>query len=145
MVRSKETDEPKPVSMYSFHSWLGVTVFASYVIQFILGFINYAYPKTHIEIRRWFMPGHRLAGNLIFVISVVTVLVGHQRFWCFAYRPDPNGGSECSRTHLCSKRLDLIQNFSTIFILIYAVLVLIVTHVDEWKREETPDEKVHKE
>uniref|UniRef100_A0A914DAC6 Cytochrome b561 domain-containing protein n=1 Tax=Acrobeloides nanus TaxID=290746 RepID=A0A914DAC6_9BILA len=138
--------------LYSFHSWLGVLVFGAYVIQFILGFINYAYPKTHLEIRRRFMPTHRIAGNSIFIMSVATVLTGHQRFACFAFnessanlKPNEAHYAFCYETHTCVKRLDLILNCSTVFLLIYGVLVCVIIRVDEWKREQTPDEKQHTE
>uniref|UniRef100_A0A914CPR2 Cytochrome b561 domain-containing protein n=1 Tax=Acrobeloides nanus TaxID=290746 RepID=A0A914CPR2_9BILA len=127
------------IQMYSFHSWVGVIVISMYCIQFIVGFFNFAFPRTGYKVRSWIMPGHKWVGSLIFKLSAANVLMGHQGYACFGI------DQWCNPLHNCPKNMGIVLNFSVISILFYAICVIIIITKKNWSRRITNDEKEHDE
>ncbi|CAF3225598.1 unnamed protein product [Rotaria sp. Silwood2] len=60
----------------TFHSWIGIATIGLFAFQWICGFISYLFPKLSLDIRKGYMPTHRLWGKIIFLSSVVAILTG---------------------------------------------------------------------
>ncbi|CAF1401248.1 unnamed protein product [Rotaria sordida] len=74
IIRSKIiTNRPH---FMTFHSWIGIATIGLFVFQWICGFISYLFPKLSLDIRKGYMPTHRLWGKIIFLSSVASILTG---------------------------------------------------------------------
>lgn len=131
---------------YSFHSWIGGILILSYILQFIGGFVNYAFPKTSIKVRKSLLPFHRGAGKILLGVSVAQILSGHGFYYSQHLQPYENNkynGTEhakCALTLNCPNHLDVIYNFCVLSIIIYVGLVYTLVSKDTWIRRPTPDE-----
>ncbi|CAF1392795.1 unnamed protein product [Rotaria sordida] len=74
IIRSKVINN-RPHFM-TFHSWIGIATIGLFVFQWICGFISYLFPKLSLDIRKGYMPTHRLWGKIIFLSSVASILTG---------------------------------------------------------------------
>lgn len=63
-------------NLYSFHSWLGITVVGLFGLQWLVGFLIYLLPCAGNDLRAAMMPFHRGLGVGIFVLSIGTALLG---------------------------------------------------------------------
>ncbi|XP_063729111.1 transmembrane ascorbate-dependent reductase CYB561-like [Symsagittifera roscoffensis] len=63
-------------NMYSTHSYWGAVTIAIYVLQFSGGLISFLIPVLSDRIKRTFLPIHRFLGAGIFLMALITVLIG---------------------------------------------------------------------
>jgi len=131
---------------YSFHAWLGGLLIFFYILQFIGGFVNYAFPKTSIKVRKSLLPFHRGFGKILLGASVAQALSGHASYYMQHIQPYENnkysntGNAGCALTLSCPDHIDVIYNFCVLSIIIYAGLVYTLISKDTWIRRPTPDE-----
>ncbi|KAE9548584.1 hypothetical protein FO519_008205 [Halicephalobus sp. NKZ332] len=127
---------------YSFHAWIGGGLILFYILQFIAGFVNYAFPKTSITVRKSVMPYHRGFGKILLGVSVAQVLSGQAFYYDqhFGAYEGAKFGKACQHNLDCPDHLDIIYNFSILGVIIYAALVYILVSKEDWMRRPTPDE-----
>jgi cytochrome b561 len=129
IIRQKTT---KKVShLTSFHAWIGAFIIMFYIIQFLGGFINYAFPKTPAKIRKGFLPWHTKIGIFLMTLAVIQVCIGQNYI----------DVGDCKQSLSCPNHLDFIHNFSVLSIILYYLLILILIGKPEWKRRKTIDER----
>jgi len=63
-------------TLYSFHSWLGITIVVLFGIQFCMGFLAFVMPRPRYSLRVLFAPFHRFFGTAIFCLLVLTICLG---------------------------------------------------------------------
>ena len=63
-------------NVYSIHSWLGLTTIGLFLLQWIIGFAMFLFPKFRDDIRKNYLPHHRFFGLAIFIYSCATSLMG---------------------------------------------------------------------
>lgn len=67
-------------NLYSFHSWIGMTVIILYMIQFVLGILTFAWPlasMTPVRKAR-ILQIHKFVGPFIYNATAATILLGIQ-------------------------------------------------------------------
>ncbi|XP_008569357.1 PREDICTED: cytochrome b561 [Galeopterus variegatus] len=62
--------------LYSLHSWFGILVFVLYFVQWLVGFSFFLFPGASFSLRSRYRPQHIFFGATIFLLSVVTALLG---------------------------------------------------------------------
>nr|ACO15392.1 Cytochrome b561 [Caligus clemensi] len=67
---------PPVPNLYSLHSWIGITVVVLFACQWISGLVIYLYPGLASHLKVSFLPTHTFLGTMIFVLSIVTALLG---------------------------------------------------------------------
>ncbi len=67
----------KPIpNMYSMHSWIGLSAFILFGLQWVMGFVSFLFPKLSDGLRRWYLPHHKFWGLAIFGLCVIACLMG---------------------------------------------------------------------
>uniref|UniRef100_A0A914D5V2 Cytochrome b561 domain-containing protein n=1 Tax=Acrobeloides nanus TaxID=290746 RepID=A0A914D5V2_9BILA len=127
-------------NMFSFHSWIGVSIIAAYGIQAIIGFVSFVFPKIRMDFREAVMPFHRFLGRIIFATSVAQALIGNSMYWFFTFETGAQGIS-CYYDLACPKHVGVILNFYVITMVCYAICVGLMIGKDSWRRQPTLDEK----
>lgn len=61
---------------YSLHSWLGISTWTFFIMQFTGGFGAYLFPGASYNLRTLMMPFHRFIGAATFVLASATCLTG---------------------------------------------------------------------
>jgi len=133
IVNSKNIGAQK--HMYTFHSWIGVGLVACYGSQFIMGFVNFVFPRTSNMIRAAFMPFHRAFGAAIFGVSAAQVMSGEMEFFRIKAPNQP-----CFETLLCPRREGIILNMTMVALVFYTASVLYLVLRSDYRREKTPEE-----
>jgi len=128
--------------MYSFHSWVGVSVMVAFIVQYIAGFISFGFPKISPTVRAWYLPIHRAIGLIIFVVSCAQALIGYaSETWILNFTTAYFGG--CFSTLDCTQAL--VLNFNIIFLILYAITVVYLASSKKYRRERTFDEADHEQ
>ncbi|XP_038044577.1 cytochrome b561-like [Patiria miniata] len=75
-------------NLYSLHSWLGITTFAFFSLQLILGFVAFVIfgifaPSSSVTFRKVYLHLHVYGGALIFIMAGVTSMLGTAEFISF--------------------------------------------------------------
>ncbi|TGZ55170.1 hypothetical protein CRM22_010481 [Opisthorchis felineus] len=68
-------DKP-PKTLYSIHSWLGITLFVGFALQWLFGFILFLFPKTPMYFRKICLPFHTGFGLFLHCLAVLVALCG---------------------------------------------------------------------
>uniref|UniRef100_A0AC34FI47 Cytochrome b561 domain-containing protein n=1 Tax=Panagrolaimus sp. ES5 TaxID=591445 RepID=A0AC34FI47_9BILA len=131
MIRSKSLQGA--YHLVSYHAWIGVLLICFYIVQFIAGFVNYAFPKTSLKVRAGFLPWHTKFGVFLMTLAVIQVSIGHKYVTI----------GPCENSLSCSNHLDFIHNFAVLSIIVYYILILVLVGKPEWKRRQTIDERKH--
>jgi cytochrome b561 len=131
MIRSKTLQGA--YHLVTFHGWIGVLLICFYIVQFIAGFVNYAFPKTSPNVRAGFMPWHTKFGMFLMTLAVIQVSIG-QKYVSIG---------PCETSLSCDNHLDFIHNFAVLSIILYYILILVLVGKPEWKRRQTIDERKH--
>jgi cytochrome b-561 len=141
--------------VYSAHSWIGVTLIALFIVQFLIGFINFFFPKTSPTVRAWFLPVHKGLGLLVFGLSCAQAFGGqlerntlYQFIIVSALMPGQTPGTtiptrfiDCYPHLNCNGGVDYIDNFCTVFLVLYALTVVFIVANPNFARRKTPDEE----
>ncbi|XP_049935817.1 probable ascorbate-specific transmembrane electron transporter 2 [Nymphaea colorata] len=62
--------------VYSLHSWMGITTFCLFGLQWLLGFLSFWYPGLSTPRREQAVPWHALMGITIFLLTICTAETG---------------------------------------------------------------------
>lgn len=76
----RRTNKP---DLYSLHSWVGITTFGFFCLQFVGSFMTFLFPGLPSSVRAKVMPFHRFFGVGILILAVATALMGltERLFW----------------------------------------------------------------
>lgn len=118
----------------SIHSWIGLTILSGYLIQFAVGFVNFAFPKTSLPVRRAVMPAHRAFGLMLFFVAVTQVVLGMNQYASYYMR-------DCYGALNCEHGVAVVLNVAVLIELLYAVTIAVLVGNENWRRDETLDEK----
>uniref|UniRef100_A0A914XH59 Cytochrome b561 domain-containing protein n=1 Tax=Plectus sambesii TaxID=2011161 RepID=A0A914XH59_9BILA len=125
-------------NMYSAHSWVGLIVMVTFIVQYIGGFVNFGFPKTSPEVRAWYLPIHRACGLIIFAVSCAQALMGFAQeamelqknnYWfrvCYLSMDCHGAGA--------------VLNLIVLFIILYGASVVYLATSEKYRRQPTPDE-----
>ena len=69
---------PPIQNMYSMHSWLGLSTYLLFALQYVIGLTAFFYPRAREAVRRRLMPKHRFSGIVLVVAIVATIISGIQ-------------------------------------------------------------------
>ncbi|CAF0841300.1 unnamed protein product [Adineta ricciae] len=106
--------KPPQEDLDSLHSWVGLATVVLFGLQWVCGFVAFLFPRLSEKIRVAYLPSHKLWGKLIFILAVVSVLMGTAEEGIFKnYSFDKNMRTQRN-----------ILNLFGICVLIFAALVL---------------------
>ena len=63
-------------NMYSLHSWIGLSVVIIFILQWILGFIAFLFPRMSDSLRAGYLQHHKYWGITIFTLVCGVALMG---------------------------------------------------------------------
>ncbi|XP_063964538.1 transmembrane ascorbate-dependent reductase CYB561-like isoform X2 [Lytechinus pictus] len=122
--------------LYSLHSWVGLTAFILFSLQWIVGFVSFFFPKLREDFRASYLPIHRYFGVAIFATAVAAALIGINEKLFFVY-----SGTDGNEKYASRPNGAYVGNFLAFFILIFALIVgYLVTH-PKYIREQQPNEE----
>mmetsp|Transcript_8333 Transcript_8333/g.12673 ORF Transcript_8333/g.12673 Transcript_8333/m.12673 type:complete len:163 (+) Transcript_8333:342-830(+) len=79
---------------YTLHAWIGICVFALYIIQWIGGFCIFLFPGPRMfsaKVRGAFHPFHTLIGALLYASALAAMLTGIiDRMWIYNAYNNPD-------------------------------------------------------
>ncbi|UJR20045.1 hypothetical protein I4U23_023179 [Adineta vaga] len=123
ILRSKNVGK-RPHFM-TYHSWLGLTTLILFALQWLCGFICFLVPQLSLDIRRLYMPSHRLCGKIIFVSAVIAILTGLS---------EHGMGSSFFTDNDAQRKRRLIMNFFGVFTSLFCVTVIYLLSKPEYQR-----------
>ncbi|CAL8995254.1 unnamed protein product [Prunus brigantina] len=98
--------------MNSLHSWIGLSTFILYCLQWVLGFATFLFPKASERTRIRIVPWHMSGGRALLYLSICAALTGLTQKSTFL-------GVEHMLSH---RELNLI-NFTGLSILLFGIFV----------------------
>jgi cytochrome b-561 len=122
---------PPIPNLYSLHSWFGLIVLILFCLQWLFGFISFLYPKLSEDIRKAYLPAHRLWGIIIFIMACATALMGITEKAIFSlkdYKDLPTEGK-------------VLNMFGLMIALFCGLVVYLVTKYDYRRPPEVDDHK----
>jgi cytochrome b-561 len=122
---------PPIPNLYSLHSWFGLIVLILFCLQWLFGFISFLYPKLSEDIRKAYLPAHRLWGIIIFIMACATALMGITEKAIFSlkdYKDLPTEGK-------------VLNMFGLMIALFCGLVVYLVTKYDYRRQPEVDDHK----
>ncbi|CAF3864905.1 unnamed protein product [Adineta steineri] len=131
IVRSKNLR--KAPHFMTFHSWLGLTTLILFALQWICGFISFLVPQLSLNIRKAYMPSHRLWGKIIFLSAVVAILTGLSEY---------GYGTSFFAANDAEQDRRLIMNFFGVFTSLFSLFVIYLLSNSDYQRP--PDEHIEK-
>ncbi|XP_054712181.1 putative transmembrane ascorbate-dependent reductase CYB561 homolog [Uloborus diversus] len=117
-------------NLYSLHSWIGLGTVILFSMQLLCGFLSFLYPGIHTTYRRSYMPYHRFFGITIFVLAVIS---------CHSGIMEKVKGS-LGKEYLNLPPAAFVANFLGVTITIYAVLVVFLAAMPQFRRMPLSDE-----
>ncbi|XP_077230755.1 putative ascorbate-specific transmembrane electron transporter 1 [Tasmannia lanceolata] len=96
-------------NLRSLHSWLGLGTICTFGLQWVFGFLFFAFPRGSRETRARVLPLHAFGGLLIFLLAICTAETGLVEKSAFS---KITNGSQAR-----------VLNFTGLFILLYGVAV----------------------
>ncbi|XP_054767473.2 transmembrane ascorbate-dependent reductase CYB561-like [Lytechinus pictus] len=111
-------------NVYSIHSWIGITVFIMYVIQWFIGLSIFAFPCASLQHRDRYKPLHVFFGVFLFGGACATALIGIEDKLMLAI----------STTYSSRPPEAYVANFLGLVILFLAAVVTFVVTFAPWKR-----------
>ncbi|KAM4032713.1 transmembrane ascorbate-dependent reductase CYB561 [Anomaloglossus baeobatrachus] len=117
--------------MYSLHSWLGITTFSLYILQWILGFIMFFLPGVGFALRSRFKPFHVFLGLSLLVSTIATCLLGLTEKMLFAL---PDDYSKLPSEGVLANSLGLL-------LVVFGLVIAYILTRDEWRRPPLPEEQ----
>lgn len=121
---------PKP-NLYTLHSWIGLTTVILFGYQFFAGFITFLLPGLSREIRATYLPVHVNFGSAIFLMAVVTAMMGLSEKAIFTldnYSDFPSEG--------------VLINFIGVLLVSFGALVLYLVTDATYKRVALPEDEI---
>lgn len=118
----------------SVHSWIGIAVMFVFVVQFLFGFVNFLVPGISDDVRRRFLPVHRIVGSVSFAASIIQATIGFIQY--------NSEFDTCPKDHdapLICDQYRFIFNFVIISEILYGISVLVLVILPTWRRK-TADE-----
>lgn len=95
--------------MYTLHSWLGMSTFLLFGLQWLFSFFSFWYPKARTATRARLTPWHVVLGVVIFFMAILTAEIGlAERFIFLGLGRNQEG---------------LIVNFTGLLVLLFAIAV----------------------
>lgn len=130
-----ESGEPDPLpNLYSFHSWIGLTVVIIFFLQYLLGFLAFFFPGWSISMRQFALPFHQAVGIIILCFIAVAAVMGiseqaawHHQCWI-------------SDHVLCAEQI--ISTLLGISILMFVTCVVVIILNPRWRRLPLPEEEM---
>lgn len=122
--------------LYSLHSWVGLTAFSLFALQWIVGFISFFFPRLREELRTAYLPLHRYFGIAIFATAVAAALIGINEKLFFMYSGTDGAAAYASRPGGA-----YVGNFLAFFIVIFALIVGYLVTNTKYQREEVHNEE----
>ncbi|XP_044153961.1 transmembrane ascorbate-dependent reductase CYB561 [Bufo gargarizans] len=117
--------------MYSLHSWLGITTFTLYFLQWILGFVMFFLPGVGFAYKNRFKPIHVFLGLSLLVSTIATCLLGLTEKMLFSL-PDDYAKLPAEGV--------LVNSLGLLLVAFGLVIAYIVTR-EEWRRPLLPEEQ----
>ncbi|XP_018410689.1 PREDICTED: cytochrome b561 [Nanorana parkeri] len=117
--------------MYSLHSWLGITTYSFYILQWIMGFILFFVPGVAFAYKSRFKPLHVFFGMGLLVSTIATCLLGLTEKALFT--------KELKYSELPPEGV-LINSLGVLLVAFGMVIGYILTR-EEWKRPPLPEEQ----
>ncbi|UXI22409.1 hypothetical protein NH340_JMT08352 [Sarcoptes scabiei] len=119
---------------YSLHSWLGISTWSLFILQFITGFTAFLFPTASFGLRKMLMPYHRYVGVCTFVLASATCLTGLNEKAIFAFK-NPAYSSLAMN--------GILTNSIGLLLCIYCSLVVFLVTKIEYQRKPLPEEQIH--
>eukprot|EP01041_Mallomonas_annulata_P006592 gene6592-13338_t len=63
-------------NLTSLHSWLGLVTLILYIQNYVLGFLHFILPLFSLELKKLYLPSHKILGFMTLVVAVVTMETG---------------------------------------------------------------------
>ncbi|KAG9474398.1 hypothetical protein GDO78_004610 [Eleutherodactylus coqui] len=117
--------------MYSLHSWLGITTFSLYILQWILGFIMFFLPGVGFAYKSRFKPLHVFIGFSLLVSTIATCLLGLTEKMLFAI---PDQYSKLPAEGILANSLGVV-------LVAFGLVIGYILTRDEWRRPPLPEEQ----
>ncbi|XP_069490232.1 transmembrane ascorbate-dependent reductase CYB561 [Ambystoma mexicanum] len=117
--------------LYSIHSWCGITVFALFFVQWVIGFTFFLFPGVSITHRSRYKSLHVFFGVALFAFAIGACLMGINEKLIFSlgdkYGQFPEEGTLANVLGMC--------------LLAFGLTIGYVVSRDEWKRPPLPEEQ----
>lgn len=117
--------------MYSMHSWLGITTFSLYLMQWIIGFIMFFVPGVAFAYRSRFKPLHVFFGIGLLVSTIATCLLGLTEKVLFSI---PDTYSKMAAEGVLINALGLL-------LVAFGMVIAYILTREEWRRPPLPEEQ----
>ncbi|KAK3101507.1 hypothetical protein FSP39_004087 [Pinctada imbricata] len=127
--------KPPIPNLYSLHSWLGLAAVILYGIQWLSGFVAFAFPSLSLGAKKLYMPHHVFWGVAILCLATGAALMGITEKALF---------TNCFTKNFHYSALPsegLVINFLGVAIVVLVALVIYVVTRPEYKRQPSPDEE----
>uniref|UniRef100_A0A914V2U1 Cytochrome b561 domain-containing protein n=1 Tax=Plectus sambesii TaxID=2011161 RepID=A0A914V2U1_9BILA len=126
--------QPAPIpNLYSTHSWVGFTTVILFCMQYVCGFVSFFFPGLSLGVRQWYLPIHQLAGMVIFVMAVMSALMG------LSERAAWHNTCWTKEKRFCGEQG--VTNMLGVSILLYAICVIFLVANPRWRRRSLPEEE----
>ncbi|GIX89734.1 hypothetical protein CDAR_245171 [Caerostris darwini] len=118
----------KKADFYSLHSWIGITTFAFFCLQYLGSFITFMLPWMPTVWRARIMPFHTFFGVGLFIMAVATAEMGitEKLVWTDNYSSGIPEGQMGNSLGLC--------------LVVFAFLIVFITTHSAYKRQPLPEE-----
>ncbi|KAF8796448.1 putative transmembrane ascorbate-dependent reductase CYB561 homolog isoform X1 [Argiope bruennichi] len=117
-------------NLYSLHSWIGLGTVILFASQLFCGFVAFLYPGVKSSLRKIYLQYHQFFGTIIFILAVLSCHSGIME------KVKASLGKEYLSLHAAA----YIANFLGVSITIFAVLVLYLLFIPQFKRRPLPEE-----
>uniref|UniRef100_A0A915D4I7 Cytochrome b561 domain-containing protein n=1 Tax=Ditylenchus dipsaci TaxID=166011 RepID=A0A915D4I7_9BILA len=120
-------------NLYSLHSWIGISFYVFYLLQYVGGFTTFFFPGMSSEMRKFFLPFHQLFGLLIMVGFTATALMG------ISERAAWKHTCWTKDKQLCGEQV--LANFFGVCLVGYTSSIVMLIMNPRWKRQPLPEEE----
>ncbi|XP_066219159.1 transmembrane ascorbate-dependent reductase CYB561 isoform X1 [Saccopteryx leptura] len=117
--------------LYSLHSWCGILVFVLYFVQWLVGFSFFLFPGAPFSLRSRYRPQHIFFGASIFLLSVVTALLGLKEALLF----------ELGAKYSTFEPEGVLANVLGLLLASFGMVMLYILTRADWKRPPQAEEQ----
>ncbi|CAK7326851.1 unnamed protein product [Dovyalis caffra] len=105
----KYHDMVQAEDVYSLHSWIGLSTFCLFCLQWVFGLLTFMFPKAREETRARMLPWHICGGRALLYLAICAALTGLMEKATFL--------------NLKHHRESRLINFTGLFILLFGIFV----------------------
>eukprot|EP00057_Strongylocentrotus_purpuratus_P004243 XP_003728314.2 PREDICTED: cytochrome b561-like isoform X2 [Strongylocentrotus purpuratus] len=116
--------------MYSLHSWVGLSAFILFVLQWMTGIACFLYPRLRDELRVTYLPLHRYIGVATFAMVIAAACAGINEKLFFVY-----SGRGDSLKYSALPHGAYIGNFLGFLILLFGLIVGYLVSNSDFRRQ----------